>query len=166
MAPKRTSPGENIKCSKKRNRLSIDKKIEIIKRIEGGEQKETVMQELGLPRSSLDTILKDKIKYIETENINSSVRNVSYRRDELLVEMEEKLIEWLKEQNKNYIPISSMLLQEKAIANFDHVKASHSSSSKDSELQFVASRGWLHRFKQRASLHNVKLQGEAADFVV
>ncbi len=46
------------------------------------------MQELNLPRTSMHAILKEKTKYIGiSENIENSVINVSYRREELLVKI-------------------------------------------------------------------------------
>ncbi|KAF2350245.1 HTH CenpB-type DNA-binding domain [Trinorchestia longiramus] len=159
---------DQINCSRKRTKISLEQKIKIIKRVQCGESQNEIARELCLNRPTVANILRSKSKYKELLNtspssIDLSATNVSYRRTDLIVEMEEKLVEWLKIQNENYTPVSSLLLQEKAIAIYDSLKSLHRGSSKDEKQKFVASRGWLHRFKKRANLHNVKLQDEAAD---
>ena len=168
MPSKRKPHNNDINCSRKRTKISLKQKVEIIKRVEGGEPQEKIAKELCLKRPTVANILKGKTKFKGSLNayashIDMGASNISYRRVGLIVATEEKLIEWLKIQNENYISVSSILLQEKAIAIFDSLKLTQSGSSKDDEQKFVASRGWLHRFKKRANLHNVKLQSEAAD---
>jgi hypothetical protein len=51
-----------------------------------------------------------------------------------------------------------MMVQAKARSLFIAVKREYS----DPSVKFVASQGWLNRFKACANLHNVKVSGETA----
>ena len=53
-----------------------------------------------------------------------------------------------------------MLILEKTKSLHEDLKKKHSEVSKGAS--FHANHGWLHRFKARANLHNVKVSGEAA----
>ncbi|XP_045132195.1 tigger transposable element-derived protein 1-like [Portunus trituberculatus] len=78
----------------------------------------------------------------------------------LIIEMERLLVLWLEEQNQRRIPVSLMVIQEKAKRLFEALKEEKGEGSESEE--FVASRGWFMRFKARANYHNLKVQGEAA----
>ncbi|XP_039605684.1 tigger transposable element-derived protein 1-like [Polypterus senegalus] len=75
-------------------------------------------------------------------------------------EKERLLILWLADQHQRHIPVSLMLIQEKAKRLFQAIKSKKGEGSESEE--FVASRGWFMHFKACANLHNVKVQGEAA----
>jgi len=53
-----------------------------------------------------------------------------------------------------------MLIQAKAKRLFEALKSEKGEGSESEE--FMASKGWFMRFKARANLHNLKVQGEAA----
>ncbi|KAM4021798.1 tigger transposable element-derived protein 1-like [Anomaloglossus baeobatrachus] len=53
-----------------------------------------------------------------------------------------------------------MVIQEMARRLFETLKRQKGEGSESEE--FVASRGWFMRFKDRANFHNIKVQGEAA----
>ncbi|XP_066959213.1 tigger transposable element-derived protein 1-like [Macrobrachium rosenbergii] len=78
-----------------------------------------------------------------------------------LVEMEKLLTAWLEDQNQRNVPVSLGVIQEKARQLYEAVAQKKKGEGSGSE-PFVASRGWINRFRVRASLHNLKLQGEAA----
>ncbi|XP_036182980.1 tigger transposable element-derived protein 1-like [Myotis myotis] len=70
------------------------------------------------------------------------------------------LVLWLDDQHQRRIPVSLMVIQEQAKRLFEALKKEKGEGSKSEE--FVASKGWLMRFKVRANLHNLKVHGEAA----
>ncbi|XP_068204619.1 tigger transposable element-derived protein 1-like [Palaemon carinicauda] len=74
--------------------------------------------------------------------------------------MEKLLTIWLEDQQQRRIPLSLMLIQEKAKSIFEDVKAKAGESA--AEETFSASHGWFSRFKKRANLHHVSVSGEAA----
>ncbi|XP_066940984.1 tigger transposable element-derived protein 1-like [Macrobrachium rosenbergii] len=77
-----------------------------------------------------------------------------------IVEMEKLLLIWLEDQNQQRVPARLSVIQEKARELHTAVVKRNGEGSASEE--FSASRGWFNRFKARANLHNVKLQGEAA----
>ncbi|XP_066941105.1 tigger transposable element-derived protein 1-like [Macrobrachium rosenbergii] len=74
--------------------------------------------------------------------------------------MEKLLLIWLEDQNQRRVPVSLSVIQEKAKEL--HAAVVKKSGEGSASEEFSASRGWFNRFKARANLHNVKLQGEAA----
>ena len=83
------------------------------------------------------------------------------QRSGLIIEMERLLVLWLGDQNQWRIPVSLMVIQEKAKRLFEALKKERGEESKSEK--FLASRGWFMRFKARANYQrNIKVQGEAA----
>ncbi|XP_006107965.1 tigger transposable element-derived protein 1-like, partial [Myotis lucifugus] len=77
-----------------------------------------------------------------------------------MTEMERLLVLWLDDQHQGCIPVGLMLIQEEAKRLFEALKKEKGEGSEREE--FVASKGWLMRFKACANLHNLKVPWEAA----
>ncbi|KAM4694159.1 tigger transposable element-derived protein 1-like isoform 1-T2 [Discoglossus pictus] len=163
MPPKRKStsnPGEPAK----RNVITMETKVEIIKRSEKGQTPSIIGKALGFSRSTIGTILKDKVRIMEhvkgSAPMNSSI--ITKQRSGLIIETERLLLIWLEDQYKCNIPIGLALVQEKARSIFNTLKAARVESEGSCDEEFVASKGWFNRFKNRANMQNIKMKGEAA----
>lgn len=71
--------------------------------------------------------------------------------------MEKILILWIEDCNRKRIPLSTSIIKEKSGKLFNLLREETSSD----EI-FKRSNGWFLRFKERFSLHNLKLSGEKA----
>ena len=75
-------------------------------------------------------------------------------------EMEKLLSVRMQDQHQRWVLLNLTLIQEKAKSLYEDLKKKHGKESEGTS--FNASHGWFHRFKARASLHNVKVSGETA----
>uniref|UniRef100_UPI00358FBA1D tigger transposable element-derived protein 1-like n=1 Tax=Myxine glutinosa TaxID=7769 RepID=UPI00358FBA1D len=140
----------------------MEDKLNLIKRYEKGENVSVIAHALGLPRSTVSTIIHDRERILAyaTEKAppaKTAVMNV--KRGQIFDEMERLLSLWIERQTHERIPTSQLLIQEKAKSLFQDLLKKY---PEDKDTTFVASSGWFARFKRRFSLHNVKIQGEAA----
>lgn len=146
--------------SKKRKVISLNQKLEIIKRFEKGERKIDIGRALGLNEATVRTILRESEKFKrEGQKASTSIGTQSTRnRSDKMIEMERLLLIWIEDCNHTRIPLSTNIIKTKALAIFSALKDDDFAGEKN----FVASPGWFERFKKRSGLHNVRIQGEAA----
>lgn len=139
-----------LKSVKKRNSLTIEKKIEIIQRHEAGQTQRSLSQEYNVGRTTISDILKRKYKFFKFMSMNADKEENLKRRRTLRrtvhKNLEDKLFEWYNESRvQGYIsgPMIAAKAQElhKELGYTDH---------------FRASNGWLDRFKVR---NGIKLCG-------
>ena len=78
----------------------------------------------------------------------------------LIADMEAALVVGTDQTSHN-LHLSQAIIQSEAFTHFNSMKAAR--GEKAAEEKFQASRGWLRRFKKRSSLHNIKVQDEAAN---
>jgi hypothetical protein len=109
--------------------------------------------------SNIRTIIKnaDNIKASATTELKLSAIKVTRSRNHLLEKMERRLSIWVDDQTQQNMPISKLIIMEKARSIFRHIQ-----EEGDMSDTFTASRGSFDRFKQRNNLHSIRITGEAA----
>ncbi|KAM4045427.1 tigger transposable element-derived protein 1-like [Anomaloglossus baeobatrachus] len=149
-------------ASKKRKAITMEVKVDIIRRSDKGETPTEIGRSLGLSRSTVVTIIKDKDRILEHVKGCAPMKAtvITKQRSGLIIEMERLLVLWLEDKNQRRIPVSLMVIQEMARRLFETLKRQKGEGSESKE--FVVRRGWFMRFKDRANFHNIKVQGEAA----
>ncbi|CAM5091321.1 unnamed protein product [Natator depressus] len=160
MAEKRKS-GESGVSSSTKHRRNLNTKIEIIERSERGETPTEISRVLGIPQSTIASILQKK-EWIQKRVKGSAPMQstvITKQHVGLIAQVERLLIIWLEDQYERCAPVSSGRIQEKAGSLYDDLKKQLGESS-DTE-PFNANGEWLMRFKARANLHNMKVSDEA-----
>ncbi|XP_023609182.1 tigger transposable element-derived protein 1-like [Myotis lucifugus] len=136
----------------------------------------------------LDLIRKEKKSYAEVAKIysknESSIREIVKKereirasfavapqtakvtatvRDNGLVKMEKALSLWVEDMNRKCVPVDGSMLRQKALSLYKDL--SEGSSERRDTKPFTASKGWLHRFRNRFGLRNVGAPAGAAPAV-
>jgi len=121
--------------SKKYKSLTISEKKQLIEAVERGDKKTEVTKTFNIPLSTLSTILKDKNKIITASSSGGRKRNSKGEHPRL----EECLVQWVRQCRGQNVPVSGLLLKEKA-----------KSFAKELGIPFFsASDGCLTNFKKR-----------------
>ncbi|XP_051825075.1 tigger transposable element-derived protein 1-like isoform X1 [Antechinus flavipes] len=162
MSSKRPSDGSGASEKKiQRKSISLERKIEIIKRVEAGETKSEVARSFGLAQSTLKSILNqaDRVKASVHNSSNLTAAKVTRIRSSVMEKMENMLSVWVDNMVQHNMPLSQALIMQKALSLFDHLKAQ---AGEESSKTFVASRGWFEKFKKRNKINNIRIMGESA----
>ncbi|XP_066468312.1 uncharacterized protein [Tiliqua scincoides] len=164
MAPKRKSSDACSSSKPKRTRevLTISEKVLILDLIQKEKKSYSeVARMYGKNESSIREMVKngEKIRSSfalapQTAKVTSTVR------DKALLKMEKALNLWVEEMNRKHVPLDGKVLRQKALSLYEDFKK-ESTEGRESK-PFAASKGWLHRFRNRHNLKNIRLTGEAA----
>ncbi|KAM9048601.1 tigger transposable element-derived protein 1-like [Megaptera novaeangliae] len=153
--------GIGLRHSAKRDRKSITLhvKLEVLRRFEEGEKLTQIARALGLATSTVASIRvnKDKIRANSQAATPVSATQLTRCRGVLMGRMERLLSLWIEEQRRQNLPVSTLLIQDKARRLFAQLQREQGSGAQAET--FGASNGWFARFKVR---HNVLLTGEPA----
>jgi FixJ family two-component response regulator len=103
MAEKRKGDNNGDICSDKKRAhktLSFERKLDILKRIDNGEGHGEIARSLGLSRSTVSTIVKNRVKIMEHVKSVGSLKSiiVNPKRSVVTEEMEHVFIIWLDDQ--------------------------------------------------------------------
>ncbi|XP_057675424.1 tigger transposable element-derived protein 1-like [Corythoichthys intestinalis] len=161
MAPKGKTDSSDGRRMKKRKAITMEVKLDIVKRSRRGETPTSIGRVLDLSRSTVATIIKDQERILEHVKASPHMKStiISKQNGGLMMEMERLLLRWLGDQHQRGLPVSLVLIQQEAKRLFEMLKSEKWAGSEGKS--FVASRGWFMRFKARANLHNLKVEGEA-----
>lgn len=153
--------GIGLRHSAKRDRKSITLhvKLEVLRRFEEGEKLTQIARALGLATSTVASIRvnKDKIRANSQAATPVSAKQLTRCRGVVMGHMERLLSLWIEEQKRRHLPVSTLLIQDKARRLFAQLQHEHGDAAQADT--FGASNGWFARFKAR---HNVLLTDEPA----
>ncbi|KAL3890542.1 hypothetical protein ACJMK2_002824 [Sinanodonta woodiana] len=147
-------------AKKRRKVIDLEMKMKIIDDYEAGKKVNSIAHDLELAHSTVSTILKNKDRVKETakESTGFKVKIIRQRRG-LIPEMEKLLAIWFNDQMQKGMPMSLLIIENKARGIFETLKACEVEESTET---FTASHGWFQRFRRRFNLHNWNISGEAA----
>lgn len=152
----------NAAKNKKRSRKSVtlETKLEVLRRIEGGEKIVKICNAMGLAKSTVQTIRdrKEEIKIYLLSAAPLNVSEITRQRSSIMEKMEKLLGMWIEDNNQRRMPMSQMSIQKKAKSIFENLKRDDVSVESAKDETFQASRGWFRKFKNRHNLHNLKMK--------
>ena len=156
----RNRPTKKPSLSVPHARITLEEKVKIIDRYEKGESITAIARSLNKSASTINTIVKAKKKFQDAAKGSIPMGSTAICKQRMgpLTEMEKLLMTWVDDQTSKKVPLSLMLIQAKARSLYDDIKK----RDKITQGTFVASHGWFNRFKKRANLHNISIQGESA----
>ena len=129
----------------------METKEKIIEAVERDEKMVHVACSYNMTHSTISTILKNEDKIIE--HVKSAVPMmstiISKKCGKVRGEMEKLLSVWMQDQHQHRVPLSLILIQEKAKNVYEDLKKKHGKESEGAS--FNASHGWFQRFKARAT---------------
>ncbi|XP_068941605.1 tigger transposable element-derived protein 1-like [Petaurus breviceps papuanus] len=163
MPGKRPLSVTSIRCAKReRKAITLDVKLEVLRRFEEGEKLSQIAKALGLAISTVATIRDNREKIKASSEAASPLRvtQLTRHRSAVMENMERLLSAWILDQNRRQEPMSTLIIQEKAKNLFDHLQREQGEGSQMET--FSASRGWFVRFKERHGLPSFKVSNETA----
>ncbi|XP_019378456.1 PREDICTED: CENPB DNA-binding domain-containing protein 1-like [Gavialis gangeticus] len=140
--------------TRKRKAITLEEKLEVVKRHERGEKTKEIRCATGFSESTLHTIRdnEEKIKESCKSATRLSTACVSLTRSAIMEKMERMLTMWIEHQKQEHMPLSTQVIQAKALSIYEVLKCD------DPEAKpFSASAGWFDRFKARHGFHHLKL---------
>ena len=140
---------------RKRNVLTLPKKIELVRRMEKGESCSKLMAEFGVGPSTLYDFKKQKVKLLSfvasADGPSAKIGKRKTLKESKLGELDRGLYLWFQARRSEGKAVSRPAL-------IDEAKKLKDSPGIEEECDFSV--GWLRNFKQRHGIRGLKVQGE------
>jgi len=140
--------------------IDLETQLKVIKDYKSGKSVMVTARQSGVSHSTIATILKNKNKVTEAAKGSASFKatRLTKIREGSISCMEKLLMTWIEDQTQKGIPLSTMTITTKAKSLFVMLKEKAGLD----DVEFTASSRWFQPFKNRYSLHNVKMSSESA----
>lgn len=136
--------------------VTMDKRLDALRRIDKGESLKAIAEELGVGTSTVSDWKKNRnqiedfcLKMMSKDSLEG--RGTAKKAKN--VQLDEALFVWFCSQRERGVTISGPILAEKAV--------SLNSKLPNPEPNFKASQGWLDRFKKRHGIRQLTVTGES-----
>ncbi|XP_071552203.1 tigger transposable element-derived protein 4-like isoform X2 [Panulirus ornatus] len=136
------SIGHSNNVNRRKNGISLEVKIEIIKRINSGEKQSDMAEEYMVNRSTIKSIMKKSSSYLQCWKKGMFHPDSKRLKGPKREDIEAALYSWYKQAIAIGAPVSGPILCSKALAF----------ASKLGHIDFKATHGWLDRFKKRKNI--------------
>ncbi|XP_064089935.1 tigger transposable element-derived protein 1-like [Macrobrachium nipponense] len=158
--------------------MTVNEKVKLLDMLKAGSSYASVARMYGLNESTVRYIKKDELKIRKTASITFSkdTKRVVTPRNKRIVQMENALSVWITDCRQKKVSLDTNIIQTKAKTLYDSLVPEGGSNKDDDDGDddddddpaprekrgFVASKGWIKKFKRRFGLRSVPLYGEAA----
>ena len=161
MAPKRDLSEKDAPPGKIQTRktITLEQKVDIIRRYDRGESTAAIRNALHLPKSMLRTIRKDKEKIMAAfkAGAESASTRVSSGQSTFMVRLEKMLVTWMDHRKRQGLNTTFDDTKKKAMDCYSHLKEKETGPVPN----FVASTGGFYKFENRYAFRSIKRSGEA-----
>ncbi|XP_054745780.1 jerky protein homolog-like [Anastrepha obliqua] len=143
-----------MSAKRKRIVVSMDTRLKVLRRIDNGESVAKICAEFSVGKSTVNDWRRDRRSSEEFSSKMESDRNLGSRctRKKPIYEVvDEALWIWFLQERRRGTPIGGPILKEKALAIHQKINVGG---------DFVASDGWLNRWKKRHGIHFAQASGE------
>lgn len=152
---------------KKRNRfvMNLEQKINVLDRLARGEGPTSIGQLFNVNESTIRTIKRNEqsIRASVLYSSSTSVKVACIPRDHNIEKTEKILHIWITEQLQRNIPLTTLIIREKAKRLYNHFVQNSETTKQIGKKykEFNASKGWFEKFKKRYELQYIKLAVES-----
>ncbi|KAM6151616.1 tigger transposable element-derived protein 1-like [Rhynchocyon petersi] len=148
------------KVKRVRKVMSIANKMRVLEMLDQGKTNTAVGRAFGVNESTIRTIKKNEkaIRASASRGTPESLRKSYVTRNAKIEKMERDLHRWLMKQKMRNRPLSVYIIRQRASR-----KCKFTFRSGRKVIKFIASNGWLDRFKKRYGLYENKWLAEEAD---
>lgn len=155
MAPPHPKATAKMTSKRPRRVIDLETKLKLIQDYEGGKPVMVIARQSGMSHSTIATILKNRNKVTEALRGSASLKatRLTKIREGPISDMEKLLMTWIEDQTRQRVPLSTVMITAKAKSLFAMLKEK---AGPGYNVEFSASSGWLKRFKNRYSLHDVR----------
>ncbi|XP_054737670.1 jerky protein homolog-like [Anastrepha obliqua] len=143
-----------MSAKRKRIVVSMDTRLKVLRRIDNGEFEAKICAEFNFGKSTVNDWRRDRRSIEEFCSKMEFDRNLGSRctRKKPICEViDEALWIWFLQERRRGTPIGGPILKEKALAIHQKINIGG---------DFVASDGWLNRWKKRHGIHFAHVSGE------
>jgi hypothetical protein len=136
---------------RKRHVLTIQQKVEVLRKIDRGESVSRLRREYGVGQSTIYDIKAQKDQILQFVAESDSMAGISKRktlRGPNNIDLDIVVYEWFRQRRSEGIPISGPMLMEKA-------KSYHEELKIEGDCDY--STGWLQKFKNRRGIRCLKI---------
>lgn len=138
----------------KQIRLDLNQKVEILKKIDSGVNKNRLALDYGVNKSSITRINKNRQAILEAvSNTFEKAKRKTLHKPEY-VELEKKVYDWFLNQRARNCSVTGPMIKCRAKVEFEKMYPEKGGDS------FYASEGWLAKFKKRHGIRYLKVCGE------
>ena len=139
---------------RKHRSCTLKEKLEVLKRLDKGESATKLASEFGVGNATISDWKKNRVKIDQfcTSTSDKVIENRHTSKVSEFTKIDDAVYAWFLQERLRGTPISGPMIQEKAI---------HMNKLMDKDPKFIASNGWLDRWKKRHGIRQLTISGES-----
>ncbi|XP_044018036.1 jerky protein homolog-like [Aphidius gifuensis] len=148
-------PSAPSTSKRKRNVLTMEKKLEILSKIDKGETSVSIASFYNIGKATVSDIKKNRgtiMSFVSKMDSDDGIKTKKVMKSAVNEKLDKAMQTWFIQKRSLNEPISGPLVCEKALEMNEKLGGTE---------DFKASTGWLQKFKNRHGIRELKVQGES-----